>query len=353
MSGLLLKSLRFSNIVVIFAAFFAYLAPYISPHVTWFFAVFGLFYPVLLFLNFLFFFFWLWRKKTYCLFSLGCILLGWTHLTGLTGFNFSQEKPENPITVVTYNARSFRPLFVKNGDTKVQQKSFRDAMLKETGEIEILCLQEFSATSRAVSGVKKLFNLPHFKRYESRGTAVFSKYPIKNHGKIVFEKSGNSCLWADVKIKEKTVRVYSVHLESSKISDSASQLKKDANIRDKKTWAGIRGILGKYRRSTNKRVEQITQLKKHIKETKHPVIVCGDFNDTPTSFVYRKISEDLCDNFKEAGRGWGATYAGSIPMLKIDYIFTPQKYFRVYEHGVLNDIEISDHYPVFSQLELR
>lgn len=353
MSEVLLKLLRFFNIVVIFATFFAYLSPFISPHVTWFFAVFGLFYPVLLTLNFLFFFFWLWRKKTYCLFSLGCILLGWTHISGLTGFNFSQEKPTEPITVVTFNVRNFRSLFWGRNDRSEQQKAFRDAVKEETGNVEIMCLQEFSATKRAIGGIKKLFDLPYFKRYKSRGTAIFSKYPIKDYGRIVFEDTGNSCLWADLEIEKQIVRVYSVHLESSKISDAASQLKKDANLRDKETWSGIRGILGRYRRSTNRRVEQITQIKTHIAETDYPVIVCGDFNDTPTSFVYRKISEDLCDNFKEAGRGWGATYAGSIPMLKIDYIFTPQKKFRVYEHGVLNDIDISDHYPVFSQLELR
>jgi endonuclease/exonuclease/phosphatase family metal-dependent hydrolase len=344
--------LRSLNIAVIFITFGAYLAPYISPQTTWFFAIFGLFYPVLLALNILFFLFWLWRKKWYCLYSLGCILLGWTHLIGLMGFNLSQVKPKDPLTVISYNSRSLTSLFPRKKDNTANQKAFKERLEKKIGKVEILCLQEFWAYKGTVSKIKKLLDLPHFEKYTGRGTAIFSKYPIIKKGESKFDNTGNSCLWIDVKINDKVVRVYSIHFESSKISGDAAVLKEDVNLRDKKTWQGIRSILGKYKRSTNTRVDQMSIVKQHISNTSQPVIVCGDFNDTPVSYVYECMSKGLCDNFKEAGRGWGATYNGSIPMLRIDYIFTEFENFTVYEHGILKE-EYSDHYPVYSQLKLK
>lgn len=352
MSDFFYKLLRSLNIIVIFATFGAYLAPFVSPQTTWIFAVFGLFYPVLLALNMLLFLFWLWQKKVYCLYSLGCILLGWTHMTGLIGYNLSQPKPKEPLTVMSYNTHSFKKLFPSGKDNSTEQKAFKKRLEKKIGAIEILCVQEFLANKNTIKSIKKLFGLPHFVKYNGRGTAIFSKYPIVKKAEIDFENTGNSCLWIDVIIENKKVRVYSVHLESSKISGDADELKEAADLRKRETWSGIKGILEKYSRSTNTRVDQMSIVKKHIAQTSHPVIVCGDFNDTPVSYVYQKFSKGLCDNFKEAGRGWSATYAGSIPMLRIDYIFTPPEDFKVYEHGILRE-EYSDHYPVYSQLKLK
>jgi len=346
------KILRSLNIAVIFFTFGAYLAPYISPQTTWFFAIFGLFYPALLALNIIFFLFWLWRKKWYCLYSLGCILLGWTHFTGLMGFNLSQAQPKEPLTVISYNAHSFRGLFPQKKDNTIEQKAFKKRLSKNIGEVEILCIQEFWAFKNTIKSLRELLNLPYAETYKGKGTAIFSKYPIIAKGKIKFEGTRNSCFWVDVNIDKTIVRIYSIHLESSKISDDAAKLKEDANLRDKKTWEGIRGILGKYKRSTNTRVDQMIKVKEHISNTQHPLIVCGDFNDTPVSYVYEQMSRGLVDHFKEAGRGWGATYNGNIPMLRIDYIFTKPEEFIIYEHGILHE-DYSDHYPVYSQLKLK
>ena len=352
MSDFFSKILRSLNIAVIFVTFGAYLAPYISPQTTWFFAIFGLFYPVLLALNIIFFLFWLWRKKWYSLYSLGCILLGWTHFTGLMGFNLSQPMPKEPLTIMSYNSRSLLNLFPRKKDNTTEQKVFKNRLEKEIGEVEVLCLQEFWAYKNTVKKIKTLLDLPHFEKHDGKGTAIFSKYPIINKGEIKFERTGNSGLWVDIRINKEVIRIYSIHFESSKISGTADVLKEEANLRDKKTWQGIKKILGKYRRSTNTRVDQMSIVKKHIANTSHPVIVCGDFNDTPVSYVYEQMSRGLVDHFKEAGRGWGATYNGSIPMLRIDYIFTKAENFTVYEHGILKE-DYSDHYPVYSQLKLK
>ena len=76
----------------------------------------------------------------------------------------------------------------------------------------------------------------------------------------------------------------------------------------------------------------------------YKVIVCGDFNDTPQSYTYNLLSENLNDSFKTKGVGFGTTYAGSIPALRIDYILTHEK-IKVQSHKILKE-NYSDHFPV-------
>ncbi len=68
------------------------------------------------------------------------------------------------------------------------------------------------------------------------------------------------------------------------------------------------------RHHTVQRNRQADLLTKAIAESPYPVIVCGDFNDTPASYAYRKISRSLQDCFLQAGAGHGkaATNAGAI-----------------------------------------
>ena len=90
----------------------------------------------------------------------------------------------------------------------------------------------------------------------------------------------------------------------------------------------------------------------HISQSPHPVILAGDFNDTPQSFMYNKIKNSgFCDAFQQAGHGLGTTYAGYVPLLRIDYNFAQKNYFRVLKHEVI-DARMSDHYPQVSTFSI-
>ena len=78
------------------------------------------------------------------------------------------------------------------------------------------------------------------------------------------------------------------------------------------------------------------------------LVVCGDFNDTPNSYVYALISEGLADTFRKKGMGVGTTFAGALPMLRIDYILTEQS-LATYSCRVVRK-EISDHYLVLAAI---
>lgn len=88
-----------------------------------------------------------------------------------------------------------------------------------------------------------------------------------------------------------------------------------------------------------------------IKKSPYPVVVCGDFNDTPASYTYFTIRGNLQDAFLEKGTGIGRTFTGLAPTLRIDYIL-PGNQFTINSFRKINS-DLSDHYPVIANLTLR
>ena len=89
-------------------------------------------------------------------------------------------------------------------------------------------------------------------------------------------------------------------------------------------------------------------------ELQHPVVLMGDFNDSPISVVHRNLRQHFTDAFSAAGRRWGPTFTlGPIP-LRLDRIYCSRT-IRVLDCWVGND-ELtrvaSDHRPVMASLEV-
>ena len=69
------------------------------------------------------------------------------------------------------------------------------------------------------------------------------------------------------------------------------------------------------------RAKQAKDIASLVNATETPVILCGDFNDTPGTFTYETLKGNLQDGFLSAGEGYGATYRGLHNLLRIDYLF--------------------------------
>ena len=313
----------FLNVLIILATICSYLSPYISPVRFWQFSFFGLVYPWLLLSNVLFILYWFFLKKKWAWISVVCILLGWGHIGSFVGLSFSNNKSEGEIKVVSYNIHNFGEIYKTSKDKKVWEKSRQEVIdfLKQGEEIQIMCSQETSKYN--TKWIKDKFNFPHHKRVKS--VAIFSKYPIFNSGKIEISKGSNSCIFADLKIGEKKLRVYSLHLQSNQVSTIADKVAKKGDPTQKELYKDIRKMMSLFRFTARQRAEQAQKIANHIATCPHPVIVCGDFNDTPQSYTYHLIAKNLKDTFKEKGYGFGTTYAGNIPALHIDHILVDKK----------------------------
>ena len=86
----------------------------------------------------------------------------------------------------------------------------------------------------------------------------------------------------------------------------------------------------------------------HAKSSPYPVIISGDFNDVPQSYVYRMIDKEYKDAFTEGGTGLMQTFISRFIGLRIDFTFTSES-VKVLEHKILKTA-ISDHYPVVTTI---
>ncbi|MEM6963277.1 MAG: endonuclease/exonuclease/phosphatase family protein [Bacteroidota bacterium] len=342
--------MRWLNVLVIFATFFSYLSPLVNPNQFWIFSFFGLIYPWLLLSNIIFIIYWGIKKRKYLLFSLGSIVLGWGHFKSFVGFNFATQIPsEKVVTIGSYNIHGLIQI-QREKDKAEKKKQMADLkqLLDAQKKVDILCTQETG--SLGFRFIEENLNLPFVHTIKGKGAAIFSKYQILNFGEIDFDKTTNSCLWADIKIENETFRVYSVHLQSNHVSTVATKVIKEKEIGKKETFKDVKSMMGRFRFFVKVRVNQAQSIADHMNNCPYPIILCGDFNDTPQSYTYQILTQNLKDTFKEKGRGLGTTYAGSIPALRIDYILTDEE-LMIYSHEILRT-NYSDHYPVICKISL-
>lgn len=330
----------------------AYLAPYIDPDDFILPALLGLAYPYLLIANLFFLCCWLlaWRRRFWLTFAV--IAAGIPAFMTYYGTADVQEAgPEADLSVLSYNVRYF-DCYDWSGDRQIRKKLL-DYLNGYEGEV--VCLQEFSMKSGSAEEkwlVGQLKKYPYY--YVHDNTAVFSRVPIIKKGHVAFEgKHTGVCLYCDLKLGRDTLRVYSIHLESYRLGkkerDFVRQLRQGAG--EGGFSDGVRNLAARLMAANRCRAEQAEQIHRHIRRSPWPVVVCGDFNDTPLSYTYRKIKTGLEDAFIERGRGLGNTYIGEWPSFRIDYILhSPHLKTLSYRR---DSMVLSDHYPVRARFSLK
>lgn len=225
---------------------------------------------------------------------------------------------------------------------------------------DVLCLQEYytsESTDQHFDNndtLNKILNTKYsqieysltLRRKDHWGIATFSKFPIINKGAVNFQKDGgNIFIFSDIVIGSDTVRVFNTHLESIRFNTKDYQFIENFAKGNEQDEIGISlSILKRLKRAFINRSMQVALLNKHVLASPYPVILCGDLNDTPTSYAYSILSKKLKDAFRESGSGSGKTYAGKFPSFRIDYILHDEKLqssgYKTYYN------KLSDHYPL-------
>lgn len=352
--------LFFMNSIVAVMLIFVYLAPYCNPKFFYILSILALGYPYLLSLNIGFALWWLYRQKRKFYLSLVVLLIGSGHLLNFVGLQFINRTKlsKEGISVMSYNVRYFDAPFHKDESFLLKEQ---DQILRniKTSPADIFCGQEFSGRSgfynkRAQTFFKKNLKMPYSYAAGKSSLAIFSKYPILNKGVLEFKNSFNGAIFVDVLYKKQRVRVYNLHLQSVRLGSDEDEVLKTENLQSlnaPKTKQKYRRIGQKLKKAFVSRSVQADFIAQHIEESPYPVILCGDFNDTPISYTYHCIAQKLNDCFRAKGAGLGSTYAGNLPFLRIDYIFT-SKDFMVQDFKKIT-LNGSDHYPVWSHLYLN
>lgn len=340
----------------------SYLSTIISPAKIWWLAFIGLVYPYLLIINILFFIFWLFKIKKYLLISLLAILLGLPQMNNyIPVFRKSKKttsvkEESKEIKILSYNVRAFN-IYEWLNDPNTKKGIFNFVRSEHP---DIICMQEFFTNAKSnldPERIKQIFLETPYQHISytlktgkgtGYGIATFSKYPIVNRGQILFDNSTNQTIFTDIVIEGDTIRVYNNHLQSVNFRSNNYSFIDSLSLKyDEKQLQEFRDISSKLKRAFIKRAEQASQVSAHIKKSPYPVIVCGDFNDTPVSYAYFKMKKGLFDAFVEAGEGIGITYFGRLSF-RIDYILYSEDFKAIDFEKV--ETKLSDHYPIMSTL---
>ncbi|WP_299226328.1 endonuclease/exonuclease/phosphatase family protein [uncultured Psychroserpens sp.] len=325
------------NSLTAFALLLSYVLPYIAPKQFAFLSVLSLAVPFLIIINILFFVYWLLKVKKQLLLSLIVLFIGYNYVFSLYKFSSSKNIDDSKnISVTNYNVRLFNAFkWIKDVDVKTEISEF----IAEK-QPDVLCMQEYRPDASV--------NLDGYYKYEEvsgekvkNGQAIFAKFPIIKSGSIQFPKTSNNAIYADIVRGVDTIRIYNVHLQSLGIDPTVEKL---ANENSENLFNRVS--------NTFKMQQFQTELfLKHKKQCTYKMIICGDFNNTAYSYVYKEIKGDLKDTFKQAGNGFGRTFDFKFFPIRIDFILVDKSFkvnaFKTY------DIKLSDHYPIMAKLKLE
>jgi len=348
------------NIFFILCVLFALWGSSVSPERFLLPAYFILVLPVLLIINLLFVLFWLAIRKWYFLLSLVLLLATYPRTKAVFPLNFRAmptEFPEGSFSIMTYNTHA---LGSAHRLPSISENRVIQHILEK--DPDIVVIQEF--VSSAWFTEKKIFET--FKRFPYRhihygndrsawkwGVATFSKFPIIHRETIDIPTFVNSAIFSDIVIGNDTIRLFNLHLESNLLTESdlkmPLELRENFSVGDlTQTTLHLSRKLGTAYRT---RAQQADIIAEEIRNSPHPVIVAGDLNDVPLSYVYTRIRGNMQDVFVSLGRGFGITFSEKIYHFRIDYILADENFIPLFFKR--DRVKYSDHYPLTAVLKFR
>ena len=317
----------------------------------------GMTFPVFLLLNLGFLLFWVtfkWRKIWIPLLGFA---LAYVPISIYMPLNLAKDIPDDALKIVSYNVCSY------GGNYKYDDGfgTVYDYLAEQ--KADIVCLQEDNDTWR------RYVMLRYEKIYPYNDTTVFSKQPTSMNGvgihtrfpilrkeRIDYESSANGSVAYYLQIGKDTVIVINNHLECTHLS-SEDRTRYKEMLRGEMGRDTVKSesklIIGKLGVAAADRAPQAEAVHRYVDEhSQYPIIVCGDFNDTPISYSRRIVSKGLTDCFVEAGRGVGLSYNQKGFFFRIDHIFC-SSHFEPLKCVIDDKFDASDHYPVVCWLKIH
>ncbi|HBI39628.1 MAG TPA: endonuclease [Tenacibaculum sp.] len=325
--------LFFINSILATALLLSFFLPYISPIKLASLTIFSLFVPFLVLTNLCFLLYWTLKLHKNVLLPILVLLLGWFLAPPLVKFTNKEVVLTNDLKVMSYNVRMFN-YYKWNNDVTTESKIYE---FINNESPDLIAFQEFYQSNTI--DIKLPYKFIKTKSIKDKfGLAIYSKFPIINSGSLNFENSANNTIFVDIVRKNDTIRIYNVHLESLKINPNKENFgEKDSERLLKRLASGF-----------EKQAIQTEYIIKHEYNWKGKKIICGDFNNSAYSWVYKELVKNKKDSFIESGIGLGKTFRYAYPM-RIDFILSDKK-ATINQFKTYNDIKLSDHFPIMSRL---
>jgi len=327
----------------------AKLAEVISPEIISIFAIFGLIFPVVLLVFFVGVAMRMLRGGIKEL-VWPIILLIWiqsdiSSTIGGWGTSPDISKDTHELSIATFNVRRMDEYNWLEGEKT------RGEILEwlKKNRFDVMCFQEFPPAmsvevSKAIGGEEVMMV------GTGAGPATATSLKVINVEKWVAPGETRPLgIITDVISPggNDTIRIFNVHLQSVGLGRNDYDAVRDGPDAEqsKKLWSRLSSAY-------SLRAVQAQAVHETVENSPFPIILLGDFNDTPVSYTLSTLCQSgeskLTDSYTSAGEGLGSTYVGYIPGLRIDYILSSSplqtKSFTTHQ------IELSDHRPISATL---
>ena len=259
------------------------------------------------------------------------------------------------LTLVSWNVRLFDYYGWLGGDGEEGRNEVRRDIIATIGTSapDVLCMQEyFELTDKAAFPVVQPLNgvvggggpaYSHVVIARSRqdrkfGVATWSRWPIIGRDAIEFgTRNNNVCAVTDIAWEGDTVRIFNAHFSSLRF-EREDYAALEEGVPDA---AGRERIWGRMRSAYVARVDQVSRVMEAVEASPHPVVLCGDFNDTPTGWTLARCRRTLRDSHDTQFLTMDGTWQGALPGVRIDHVFVGDSW-AVRSHETGGD-GLSDH----------
>jgi endonuclease/exonuclease/phosphatase (EEP) superfamily protein YafD len=266
--------------------------------------------------------------------------------------------PDNALLIISYNVCGY------GGNYKYDQALDTVLNYFKTQNADIVCTQEdmSSKWNNAIERYAEIFPYNDTTRISTsskiiNSLGIHTRFPIIRKEVIPYHSPTNGSVAYYLNVDGDTIVVVNNHLESTHL-----------NNEDRNRYKEL--IKGDVQRDTipsetnlliHKLAQAMTIREGHVDTVHHfvdslkqlyPVIVCGDFNDTPISYTRHRMAEDLTDCYVETGMGLGLSFNQRGFNFRIDHLMC-SSHFTPYQCKIDNKMDASDHYPLLCWLKKR
>ncbi len=348
------------SIAVMLLLLLAGSASYIPPSKSLIIAFLGLSFPVLWLLNLIWLIFLvIFRSKALLLSMIVVLVITSVKMSHFYTLPLKPEKEAYPYSLFNFNAFGMRSPFDESHIYTNQNTIHR---FINDQKFTVACFQEYPMKgAKHAKFYEKLQHdiaLPHISMSEyepdQKSThfilVTASQFPVKEE-KVLTYLSLPFAMYSDVAFPEGIVRIFNVHLQSVKFTGERKLLMFDHDRGLRVIYQHFTGAFKKLRLAFLHRETQALMLAESINASPYPVIVSGDFNDTPASYAYHLIAGKLRDASSFNVIGFKRTFKYSLIPLQIDYICTSPNIRSSVYRTITSPV--SDHYAISTKLKIE
>lgn len=294
----------------------------------------------------------------YSLISLAAVILSWAPLSTVCPLNIFPKTYEADSTfrVMSFNVKNFG----KYDPSKHEPSKSMRYILDQDADFVLLQEGSHARDFLKLSNIRMMREeLENKYPYHSEGFRDFlilSKYPYSIAPNTAVDKNhsyygGVFAMAFDIDLPSgKQLRIINLHMRSIGMSEEDKTLYEDitkggVQVNNKSELGRIKhSLYDKLRRAFESHAHEAMEVRSIIDNSPGNVILCGDFNESPSSYSYCVIrGDDMSDTFQDCGLGMTHTYNEYRLYFKIDHILYRGDLEAVdWKRDKAGD---SDHYP--------